>query len=79
MSGPGRSEDVSDEEILSVFKATDDPVLSTKEVADAIGLSRRATFDRLNRLDDEGKITHKKIDKRRTVWWLNSVDSGDQR
>ena len=70
MSAGGRDPDVSDEEILRVLKDSSDPVLSTREIADAIGLGRRGTLDRLDNLADNGAIQKKKLDKRVTIWWI---------
>jgi DNA-binding Lrp family transcriptional regulator len=69
MSGPGRKPTVSDEEILNVFREASDPVLTTTEVADEINLSRRGTFDRLNRLVSEGTLEMKKVGETGAVWW----------
>jgi len=69
MPGPGREPTVSDEEILEVFRDASDPVLTTIEVAEAIGLGRRGTFDRLKQLSNEGEIRMKKVGKTGAVWW----------
>lgn len=65
----GRGKRVPDDEILAVFRATDAPVLSTREVADDVGLARRSTLSRLEELSENGQLKKKKIDGRRTVWW----------
>lgn len=69
MPGPGRKPTVTDEEILEVFRVTSDPVLSTGEVAEQIGLGRRGTLDRLKQLTDENKLKSKKIGVKAAVWW----------
>jgi response regulator of citrate/malate metabolism len=69
MSGPGRKPTVSDGEILDVFREASDPVLTTAEVADAIGLSRRGTFKRLDRLASEETLKMKKVGETGAVWW----------
>jgi len=73
MSTPGREPEVSDAEIIAVFEDAEDPVLSTKEVADAVGLGRRGTLDRLNQLAEEGSLERKKIGNSRVVWWSPSA------
>jgi len=70
MTGPGRQPTVSDEEILNVFKETADPVLTTREVAEEIGLGRRGTFDRLRKLAQEETIEMKKVGETGAVWWV---------
>lgn len=69
-STPGRNPRVSDEEILEVFRRTDDPVLSTSEVADELSIKRRATLTRLQRLAENGVLERKQAGGRNTVWWL---------
>jgi CRP-like cAMP-binding protein len=69
MPGPGREPTVSDEEIIDTLREASDPVLTTAEVADAIGLGRRGTFDRLKRLSKEGEIRMKKVGETGAVWW----------
>jgi len=66
---PGRKPQVSDEEILSVFVAADDPVLMADEVADHLSIGRRAVYDRLRKLEDEGVLRSKKTGARSTIWW----------
>lgn len=69
MAGPGRDPTVSDQEILDAFSEATDPVLTTKEVSEIIGLGRRGTFDRLNRLAEEGELEMKKVGETGAVWW----------
>ncbi len=67
---PGPTPRISDEEILAVFRDTDDPVLSTAEVTEQIPLKRRATYNRLRSLADGSRLKSKQIGGRNTVWWL---------
>ncbi len=69
-SKPGRKPRVTDEEILAVFEETDDPVLSTAEVAEALPLQRRSVYNRLVQLEETGRLTRKQIGGRNTIWWL---------
>lgn len=69
-SKPGPKPKVSDDEILQQFRDTSDPVLSTAEVTEAVSLKRRAVYDRLVSLREEGRLESKKIGGRNTVWWL---------
>lgn len=61
---------MTDKEILNLFRESQDPVLSTAEVAEHLPLARRSVYDRLVALRDEGKLTSKQIGGRNTVWWL---------
>ena len=69
MAGPGRKRDVTDEEILAVFQNADDPVLTTREVSEAIGLKMRGTYDRLMELREQEELERKKIGEVGAVWW----------
>ena len=69
MGTPGREPTVSDDEIIDVFFETTDPVLSTREVADAIGLGRRGTLDRLQQLAANGHLERKNLGNKHTIWW----------
>ncbi|WP_122090353.1 hypothetical protein [Halalkalicoccus subterraneus] len=69
-STPGRKPRVTDGEVLAVFRQTDDPVLSTADVADELPIKRRATLTRLQRLAESGALDRKATGGRNTVWWL---------
>lgn len=73
MSGPGRQPTVSDDEILESFREASDPVLTTNEVADAIGLGRRGAYDRLVQLSEDGRLEQKKIGEKAAVWWSPEI------
>jgi hypothetical protein len=57
-----------DENILGVFEATDDPVLTTAEVAAELPIGKRATLNRLEDLVERGEIESKDVGVGR-VWW----------
>lgn len=52
-----------------MFLEASDPVLTTKEVANAIGLGGRGTYERLLQLESEGEIVRKKVGEKAAVWW----------
>lgn len=70
MAGPGRKPTISDEEILAIIQEIEDPVATTREIADAIELSRRGTYQRLEQLADDGLLRKKKVGETGAVWWL---------
>ena len=72
---PGPTPRISDEEILTVFRDTEDPVLSTAEVTEWIPLKRRATYNRLQSLADGDRLKSKQIGGRNTVWWLAEYET----
>ena len=71
----GRKPRVSDGDLLDVVRSTDDPVLSTAEVADDVPIKRRGVLNRLGDLADAGELESKQIGGRNTVWWI--PDHGD--
>jgi len=74
-SKPGPKPSITDGEILALFRESDDPVLSTAEVAEQAPLARRSVYDRLVALREEGKLDSKEIGGRNTVWWLSNKGS----
>lgn len=71
----GRKPRVTDADLLAVFRSSNDPVLSTAEVADAVPIKRRGTLKRLQSLKADGRLDSKKIGGRNTVWWVPRADS----
>lgn len=69
MGSPGRKPRVSDDDILDVFRQASDPVLTTSEVADRVDIGHRGTYDRLQKLADEGVLEMKKVGDSGAVWW----------
>lgn len=69
----GRPYRVEDEEILRAFVDSDDPVLSTTEVADVIGFSQKGMWERLTDLHEQGHLETKHAGQTK-IWWL--TDSG---
>jgi predicted ArsR family transcriptional regulator len=67
--GPGRNPEITDEEILEVFRSTSDPVLTTAEVASEFEITHRGIRDRLEKLEKEGALESKKVGARAVVWW----------
>jgi biotin operon repressor len=58
--GPGRKPTVSDEEILAGFENAEDPVLITDEVAESLLIGRRAVYNRLRSLEEQGISSRKR-------------------
>jgi CTP-dependent riboflavin kinase len=65
----GRPPDTTDREILSIFADSDEPVLSTTEVADTLSYSQGGTYKRLQQLGEEGLLRSKMIGDSK-AWWL---------
>jgi PAS domain S-box-containing protein len=60
---------------LAVFTDVAAPLTAT-EVADRLGLERRATYGRLERLADQGRLESKKVGASARVWWRPTPDRG---
>ena len=70
---------MTDEKLLTVFRETADPILSTSEVAEALPIKRRGTLNRLRRLQEAGHLDSKQIGGRNTVCWLTDEEERDRR
>ncbi|MUW13740.1 hypothetical protein GJ633_03005 [Halorubrum sp. CBA1125] len=66
----GRKETVTDEEIISLFRNSDDPVLTTAEVADELGFTLTGARKRLYSLEKVGNLSMKKAGNS-PVWWID--------
>jgi PAS domain S-box-containing protein len=65
------STDDAGREVLDVFDSLGPPgePLTTSEVAEALGCTRRSAYDRLERLAELGALRTKKAGARARVWW----------
>jgi predicted transcriptional regulator len=83
------SEKVTEQEILKVFDATDDPFLTTTELAEQLPVSRQAVYHRLGQMREKGVVDKKKTGARGAGWWatvaprlssetLDRVESADR-
>ncbi len=70
----GRPPEVSDEEILDVFRESSDPFLIASEAADELPIGRRGVYKRLEKLAEKGELGKKAIGGRGTGWWLTEHD-----
>lgn len=68
----GRKPTISDYEIIEFIQETEDPFVSTKEVADYIGFSKKGARQRLQRLEEEGLVSSKRVGVA-PAWWLTET------
>ena len=63
---------ITEEDVLSVFRALSDPreALSTREVAEALDCSRRTAYERLSTLERSELIDSKKVGNQVRIWWV---------
>jgi predicted transcriptional regulator len=77
MAKPGRSPEVSDEEILRAVGLHDEPVVSPSDVAEAVDMSNAGINNRLRQLADEGYLIRKEVGAKAVIYWLS--DEGASR
>lgn len=64
-----RSVTVTDERILSVLEAGDEPIRTVPDMAEDIGLSRDGLRRRLIELEKQGEAVSKTVGANAVVWW----------
>lgn len=83
------SEKVTEQDILKAFDATDDPFLTTIELAEQFPVTRQAVHHRLEQMREKGLVDRKKTGARGAGWWaevapqlspeaFNRVESADR-
>lgn len=65
----GRPPEMTDSELLSFVRGHDDPGVTSREVAEEFGISRRGAHKRLSDLEEEGRLYGKRIGSSATVWF----------
>ncbi|WP_170830691.1 HTH domain-containing protein [Halogranum gelatinilyticum] len=58
------------EAVIKVLEASDDPVMTAKEIADHLEVSRDTVGRKLAQLLEEEKVSQKKVGARAVVWWI---------
>ena len=62
-------EKVTDQDVLKVFDFTDEPFLTSGEIAEQLPVSRAAINNRLNRMQEAGLVDRKETGARSAGWW----------
>jgi len=70
----GRKPRVTDAEILAVFRAANDPVLTVAEIAEQLPIGHRGTYERLTNLEADGMLASKEAGQS-AVWWAPKYTS----
>ena len=65
---------VSDDEIISLFREAEDPILTAGDVSEAVGVTRQAINSRLHRLNSEGRLEAREVGARARIWWLSDSE-----
>jgi len=63
-------------ETLALFDGHGEP-RATSELAEQLDLGRRSTYERLERLVDQGRLATKKVGANARVWWRPHTDASD--
>lgn len=63
-------DNLSYEDVLKLFRESEDPVLTAVEVADAFDISSQAANKRLKRLENRGELKRKRVGAAAVVYWL---------
>lgn len=62
-------EKVTEQDILKAFDYSDDPFLTTTELAEELPVSRQAVAYRLEQMREKGLVDKKKTGARGAGWW----------
>jgi predicted transcriptional regulator len=68
MSDSSRGQ-TSDEEVLQAIEDHRAPAVGTKDIAEEVGVSRQAVYQRLRGLEEDGLVEEYKV-SRDTVWYV---------
>lgn len=63
------AETVTLDDVLGVFGAVQGPVVTSGDVAEALGCARETARRKLRALEDQGRVDSRKT-ARRVVWWV---------
>jgi predicted transcriptional regulator len=69
----GRKPETPDTHYLAVFLASDDPVMTSVEVGDELGVTQQGAHSRLSSLDEGGLLESKKVGSRARVYWITNT------
>lgn len=68
-NGSFRSE-ITYRDVIGAFDDCADPVVTAREIADVLSISRRTAHRHLTILESKGIVERKNVGSRATVWWL---------
>jgi len=72
----GRTERVSDADVLAAIQRTYAPVSTASQLAEELEYTTDGMRKRLERMEDDGLINSRKVGARARVFWLS--DDGDK-
>ena len=69
-TGTGTYEpEVSDEELINIFRESEEPVLTATQVAGEVSIGRKAVLERLRGLEEQSVLDRMEVGARAVVWW----------
>jgi predicted ArsR family transcriptional regulator len=69
-SGGEYEPEASDKDLLDVFRESEKPVLTAKQVAGEVSIGRKAALLRLHELEERDVVERMEVGARAVVWWL---------
>ena len=66
---PGPSTKTTKEDVYSAFDEFQEPVATSKEISELLGVSTQTVLRRLDSLQEEGRVERKDVGSRAVVWW----------
>lgn len=65
---------VTDSDVLEALREQPDPVATTGELAEVLGVSSETVRRHLTELHEQGLVDRKTVGARAVVWWVLDVD-----
>jgi len=69
----GRKPETPDTHYLAAFLASDDPILTSVEVADELDVTQQGAHNRLSSLVEDDFLHSKKVGARARVFWITNT------
>ncbi|MFC7156334.1 hypothetical protein ACFQPA_12865 [Halomarina halobia] len=63
-------ETLTPERVLAVMNEVDAPIVTARDVADALDCTPEGATKKLKQLRDQGRVARRKVGGRAVVWWL---------
>lgn len=74
-SALGRDPIMNDNDIIEFMRNDEQPVLTSKEIADHFDVTNSAVNKRLNALEDDNRVVKKRVGSAAVVWYPQSASA----
>ena len=75
-------EEIAPDDVIRVFRESDSPIVTAKEVGETLGCSAETARQKLLALRDRGIATRRQVGAGAVVWWLTddaaALKAGDE-